>query len=513
MGALLLIASFCLTLLLVRWLKSTPSRSLPLPPGPKRYPVIGSLLHVPVDLPWKTFHEWSKIYGDVVYVKIPHKKIVVLDSIEAVLDLFEKRSEIYSDRPQTVMNELMLVDRWCFPLIGYSSLWRSYRREFHQFFNQHQVHKYQPTQLRGCQVFLQRVLDSPSQLNQHILLLMRSMILKIVYDMNVTDLEDEFLRLANEGVEKITEAALPGRFWVEFAPILRHLPSWVPGASFKRYVEDLNPKMDELLDRPFYTVKRDYAAGTAGDSMAATLIHKLQSNEDVDKSQREYHTRNILGVAYAAGSDTSTAALQSFFIAMSLYPDIQTKAQKELDRIVGPGKLPTFEDYDRLVYIQAIILETLRWLPVSPLGLPHRVTRDDEYRGMLIPEGTTVIPNIWAILHNPEDYPEPYRFNPDRFIKNGSLNTSVRNPMNIALGFGRRICPGRWFIHSSLFITIASTLHTMDIFPDLGSDGNEFDPFTSENVYSGIKLTLGALPCTVTIRSDREPLIRDIAIS
>lgn len=62
----------------------------------------------------------------------------------------------------------MSVDRWCLPLIGYSPLWRSYRRNFHQFFNQREVHKYQHIQLRGCRVFLQRILDNPSELNQQI---------------------------------------------------------------------------------------------------------------------------------------------------------------------------------------------------------------------------------------------------------------------------------------------------------------------------------------------------------
>ena len=77
---------------------------------------------------------------------------------------------------------------------------------------------------------------------------------------------------------------------------------------------------------------------------------------------------------------------------MSLYPDIQKKAQEEVDRVVGPRRLPNFEDYDHLVYVKAIILETLRWLPVLPMGVPHVVTHDDEYKGFFIPKDTTIIP-------------------------------------------------------------------------------------------------------------------------
>ena len=82
----------------------------------------------------------------------------------------------------------------------------------------------------------------------------------------------------------------------------------------------------------------------------------------------------------------------TFFLAMTLYPDVQKKAQDELTRVIGAERLPTFEDHDSLPYIQAILLECLRWMAVTPLGLPHRVTVDDFYNGYFIPAGTLVIP-------------------------------------------------------------------------------------------------------------------------
>ena len=76
---------------------------------------------------------------------------------------------------------------------------------------------------------------------------------------------------------------------------------------------------------------------------------------------------------------------------MSLYPDVQKKAQEELDRVVGPYRLPDFDDYDKLTYIRAVSLECMRWMPVTPMGVPHTVIRDDEYRGFFIHKGTTII--------------------------------------------------------------------------------------------------------------------------
>ena len=81
---------------------------------------------------------------------------------------------------------------------------------------------------------------------------------------------------------------------------------------------------------------------------------------------------------------------------MSLYPDVLEKAHAELDTVVGPGRLPDFEDEDSLVYVNAIIKETLRWLVVLPLGA-HSTTEDDELHGYFIPAGTVVIPNQWCV--------------------------------------------------------------------------------------------------------------------
>lgn len=75
---------------------------------------------------------------------------------------------------------------------------------------------------------------------------------------------------------------------------------------------------------------------------------------------------------------------------MSLYPDAQRKAQEEIDRVVGPDRLPEFEDLENLHYTRAIVLEAIRWMVVLPLGAYHRVTQDDEYRGFRIPKGATV---------------------------------------------------------------------------------------------------------------------------
>jgi cytochrome P450 len=80
---------------------------------------------------------------------------------------------------------------------------------------------------------------------------------------------------------------------------------------------------------------------------------------------------------------------------MTLYPEVQQKAQQELDRVVGTSRLPTFEDRKNLPYIEAVVKETFRWHPLAPLGLPHMTDQDDVINGYLIPKSSILIPNIW----------------------------------------------------------------------------------------------------------------------
>lgn len=108
----------------------------------------------------------------------------------------------------------------------------------------------------------------------------------------------------------------------------------------------------------------------------------------------------------------TVSALVTFFNAMVSSPEVQRKAQEEIDRVIGTDRLPEYEDRKSLPYVEAIYREVVRWRPVSPLGIPHAATIDDVYKGYFIPKGgwffgfqnciqskpslgSTVIGNIW----------------------------------------------------------------------------------------------------------------------
>ena len=87
----------------------------------------------------------------------------------------------------------------------------------------------------------------------------------------------------------------------------------------------------------------------------------------------------------------------AFFLAMALYPEVQKKAQQELDAVVGGERLPDFSDRQSLPYINALVKELLRWHPATPMGVPHRILADDEYNGHIIPAGATIFVNMWYV--------------------------------------------------------------------------------------------------------------------
>jgi hypothetical protein len=89
----------------------------------------------------------------------------------------------------------------------------------------------------------------------------------------------------------------------------------------------------------------------------------------------------------------------SFFLAMTLYPDVQARAQAEIDSVIGPSRLPKFADRANLPYVNALVLEVLRWHQVLPQSLPRKLREDDVYEGYLIPKGAIIIPNIWYARH------------------------------------------------------------------------------------------------------------------
>jgi cytochrome P450 len=159
----------------------------------------------------------------------------------------------------------------------------------------------------------------------------------------------------------------------------------------------------------------------------------------------------FLGGAFlGAGLDTTSISICTVLMAAACFPEEQAKVQAELDAVIGRHRAPTFADHGSLPRLQAFISEALRWRPVASGGAPHRTTEDVIWENYCIPAGTTVIGNNWSISRDPDVYPEPHAFKPQRWInEQGGLRDDLKF---FVYGFGRRACPGQHVANRSVFI-------------------------------------------------------------
>ncbi|KAH9160853.1 cytochrome P450 [Lactarius sanguifluus] len=443
---------------------------LPYPPGPKRLPVVGNLFTMPSREEWVTYRNWSEESGsDIIHTDVMGSHIVILNSIKAANDLFEKRSSIYSDRPSLVVAEKLFGMDYNIGIARYGPAWRHSRREFQAYLSPADLDAYRPLEQQAVHRLLRNLLSSPDNFVQHLRHMAGQVILSIAYGIDVLPENDPYVADAENVLRAAAVATTKEALLLDSIPWLIKMPSWFPGARYKRCAREWRPIVVGAVKTTYNKVKSELAAGTATPSVAAKLISKL----DEDSTEEDlWVARAIPGTMYLAGTDTTVSALQTFILAMTLYPEVQRKAQTEIDQVVGISRLPDFSDQDALPYVQAVLKEVLRWHPVTPLGLPHKVMVSDTYEGYYIPAGSTVIPNVWGMMRDPAVFAEPDRFYPERW-----LSPDAPAFPNQAFGFGARQCPGRFLARASTWSNIAGILATFHITPT--EDGPPEEAYSS----------------------------------
>ncbi|KAJ7917029.1 cytochrome P450 [Mycena leptocephala] len=456
----------CATISLAIYFLRLRRKCLPLPPGPRKLPLVGNLFDLPSTFEWETYMEWSKHYNsDIIHLNVAGTSIIVLSSSEAAVNLLEKRSAIYSDR-------------------------RTHRRLFHSAFHAEAAKLFRPKELAASHELLRRILQTL------MVLMAGEIIMSVAYGIDVKPANDPYITQADAALHSLVNAAVPGRFLVDSIPLLKYVPPWFPGAGFKRQANTWRSLARGMVDKPFTQAKLNIAMGKAPHSFIASALRTL--DDCTDKEYQEQTIKSTAGAMYTAGTDTTVSALGTFILGMLCNPEAQKMAQAEIDSVVQKGHLPDFEDEESLPYVSAVVKEVLRWRSVTPIGVPHFLSVEDEYRGYSLPAGSIVIANVWAILHDEVMYPDPYAFKPERFLLDGKPNPAIRNP-DAAFGFGRRVCPGRHMATSSVWITIASILATFDITKAVGEDGNVIEP--NHDYFSALVTMPLPFKCSIRPRS------------
>ncbi|KAG9095310.1 hypothetical protein FRC06_009939 [Ceratobasidium sp. 370] len=489
------------------YFKSKLNSKTLLPPGPPPALLVGNALEIRnAPFLWMKLAEFARKYGGIITIWLFWRPVIVLTDRQIVNELFEKRAVTFSNRPTIQMANLA---GWGESILftQYNQRLRKYRKLLHQTFNPRATFDFQDLQKNEVHKLMKRLVDTPGAFMQHVQLMAGSAAIRIGYGHTAKDSNDKFIRSAEEYMIAIGEATVPGRWLVETIPLMRFIPSWIPGAGFKRQAEAWGRMTTKYRQGPFDAVVKKLGEGTAEPCFITKLLEPEDTTHVVNAEERDM-IKSIAASLFGAGAHTTSAILQCFFLAMTLYPEVQAKAQAEIDAYLAaaPDKSPrlfTIADREHLPYTSAIVSEALRWHPVTNIAV-HNTGPDEEVAcGYRIPGNTMVIANIWGLLHDPVVYANPDKFCPDRYFGDEPAPDSAL----FAFGFGRRICPGAHIAQQALWLSISNILASFTISKALGADGTEITP--TEAFTSDVLSQPEPFECLIQVRSSASKALID----
>ncbi|KAF6136224.1 hypothetical protein GIB67_001633 [Kingdonia uniflora] len=260
----------------------------------------------------------------------------------------------------------------------------------------------------------------------------------------------ELLELVEEGYE-----ILGKQNWSD------HLP-WLAGFDLQ-YIRfrcsNLVPRVNRFVNRIIAEHRNQKGEKTLD------FVDVLLGLEGADKLS-DSDMVAVLWEMIFRGTDTVAILIEWILARMVLHPDIQSKVCKEVDQIVGRSRSVTESDITAMVYLPAVIKETLRMHPPGPLLSWARLAiTDTVVDGHHIPAGTTAMVNMWAITHDPNVWLKPQEFKPERFLgKEGDAEFSIMgSDLRLApFGSGRRSCPGKALGLTTVTFWVASLLHDFE---------------------------------------------------
>ncbi|KAL3468997.1 putative cytochrome P450 [Aspergillus californicus] len=450
-----------------------------------KLPLIGDLHTSPIEKPLVNWDAWARKNGPITVPKLfGIVPIVVLNSYDAVTELFSRRSQWYSNRPPSVSMEMITgaePGRSRFTLMhDYDDHLKLHHRILAPSLGAPAAPKYQPLmELEVKQLLfdlLNTVGTSPESTTTDTLypLLERtqsSIILALHYGLRIPRFEEPILHEVIAIQKQVTHLAANPQL-PDLLPILRHLPGSL--SPWRRHADALFAKQVDLYTRLFTHGLSTPGWNATKQAVAGAKQHSPSAVPDLDIAF-------TLATSIQGGMETSPRQTLWLFIAALQNPSFVKKAHTILDTVVGRSRPPSFSDRPNLPFIDAITHELFRWRPISPGSIPRRADKEDTYNGTKIAAGVTLIANAWAIGRDEAVF-SPSHGSPDSFIPERWLRTDEAGNEKLAsdlplpvFGQGRRICQGKRVAVDGAWMVIASLLWAFDIEPV--EDGEEVDPW------------------------------------
>ncbi|KAH9235592.1 hypothetical protein K456DRAFT_1833555 [Colletotrichum gloeosporioides 23] len=448
---MLALALFTLLLgLAIQKILQIGKRNPRMPPGPPTMPILGNAHQIPVTGFFKQMREWADRYGSVFSLKVGPSSIIVLSDREAI-------------------HKLLRLDEQHFRV-----------------------------QEADATVLMTNLLDSPDGFYNHIRRYTASVVTSITYGFRAATFESFW----GHWTASMEPGANPP---VDVFTFLRHIPASL--AYWKRRAIDAGKTMDETWSTARRLVEERRAHGEKRNCIIDGLLDEYEQ-KGWPASISQHAFTNLMGEIIEGGADTTAAQLLTLILAFALHPEIQRKAQAEIDEICGSERSPRWDDFEKMPYINCIVKEGMRWRPVAVTALPHKTRQNDEYNGMFVPKDSTVFIATWALHHTDANYPSHDTFNPDRYLKHpklandyaGSPEWSNRDHYNY--GAGRRICPGIHLAERNMWRIAAKLLWAFDFAEPLDPETGKVTPLDANAYNPGILQAPLEFKARITPRSE-----------
>ncbi|KAF9238563.1 cytochrome P450 [Melanogaster broomeanus] len=457
---------------------------IPLPPGPPARWFWQSAF--PRSRIAHTLADWVARYGPVISLREGSRVIIVIGRLDAATEIMEKEGGALVDRPRLVALGEMMSNNMRIVRLRSGERFRRLRKAVHTHLRPRAAEVYQGLQREHARDLILDILRDPTHHIEHASRFSASVILHVAYGKSSPTSNDdpEVVRM-HQNNKTVLTVARPGAYLVDIFPILKYVPGY--GRDLTKYHEFELALFRDQLGR----VKDEMSRNEASPSFGKTLLEN-PGNHRFSYDEMAY----LAGTLFSAGSDTQLiiqkpkrAFRKSLTWSLGWTEASQCAAASPYDLM--PSLAPTFEDSNGLPQLHAFISEALRWRPVVTLGIAHRATEEIVWRGHIIPAGATVLGCHWSISRDPVAFPNPEKFDPQRWLDpNGNLRTDLRF---YTYGFGRRVCPALHFSNRSLYITLSLLLWSFRIVerPDAPID---VDAFTDTSVPRALPFEVDFVP-------------------
>jgi cytochrome P450 len=327
------------------------------------------------------FTEWARTYGGIFSLKLGPATAVVITDRRLVKQLLDKKGNNYSQRPNSYVSHDLITGGDHLLVMQYGAKWRVFRRLVQNHFNETRCAQEHLALVDAEAVqMMHDLMVAPNDMMLHPKRFSNSIIMSLVFGTRTASVSTRHMLQLYEVMEKwsaVMEAgATPP---VDIFGFLKWVPESLLG-NWKTRSRNVNKLMVALYGSAVKRVLKRREAGLRKTSFLDNVLDQTEmpSNEKGGESLtlNENELNFLGGVLMEGGSDTTASILLAFLQAMIKFPDVQRRAQAEIDALLGAEatsleRSPRWEDYARLPYIAQIVKETMRWRPVTPLGFPH----------------------------------------------------------------------------------------------------------------------------------------------